>query len=142
MCQWLLLLLLPPLLLLLLLLLPGTITHLAPERFETGSRLTPAVDIYAFGELLLLLNMMCDAALCLYIYWSGQVPVIGQVPVSIVVWLINGNVRFADSRYHAQSFVNGCMLRLSPQLCIQLCNTCFVTLPLVLLLLVCRHVDV
>ncbi|WIA31103.1 hypothetical protein OEZ86_001129 [Tetradesmus obliquus] len=30
----------------------GTITHLAPERFETGSRLTPAVDIYAFGMLM------------------------------------------------------------------------------------------
>ncbi|KAF6252595.1 kinase-like domain-containing protein [Scenedesmus sp. NREL 46B-D3] len=30
----------------------GTITHLAPERFATGSRLTPAVDIYAFGMLM------------------------------------------------------------------------------------------
>jgi hypothetical protein len=28
----------------------GTITHLAPERFETGSKLTAGVDIYAFGE--------------------------------------------------------------------------------------------
>eukprot|EP00879_Flechtneria_rotunda_P011534 GHRR01012048.1.p1 GENE.GHRR01012048.1~~GHRR01012048.1.p1 ORF type:complete len:530 (+),score=174.35 GHRR01012048.1:2440-4029(+) len=30
----------------------GTITHLAPERFETGNRVTTAVDVYAFGMLM------------------------------------------------------------------------------------------
>jgi hypothetical protein len=28
----------------------GTITHLAPEMFEAGSKVTTAVDSYAFGE--------------------------------------------------------------------------------------------
>jgi serine/threonine protein kinase len=28
----------------------GTLTHLAPEMFEPGSRITAAVDVYAFGE--------------------------------------------------------------------------------------------
>jgi hypothetical protein len=37
----------------------GTITHLAPERFETGSRLTPAVDIYAFGEAHIAYHLPC-----------------------------------------------------------------------------------
>eukprot|EP00882_Tetradesmus_deserticola_P027180 GHRQ01030055.1.p1 GENE.GHRQ01030055.1~~GHRQ01030055.1.p1 ORF type:complete len:168 (+),score=61.08 GHRQ01030055.1:232-735(+) len=30
----------------------GTITHLAPERLEPESQITPAVDIYAFGMIM------------------------------------------------------------------------------------------
>jgi serine/threonine protein kinase len=29
----------------------GTLTHLAPEMFEAGSRVTTAIDAYAFGGL-------------------------------------------------------------------------------------------
>ncbi|KAF6260015.1 kinase-like domain-containing protein [Scenedesmus sp. NREL 46B-D3] len=45
----------------------GTVTHLAPELFEAGSKVTPAVDAYAFG-------IMCWELYSCQRLYAGMVP--------------------------------------------------------------------